>query len=468
MSEEQFEMDLPDANEESIIDFLLWVSHGQNISKTNKYYKVLTPFAAVNFYSEPFTSVYSEFLRKVGQQDPGSLCKLITATCPKIPTEYCEDKSKSFVYLPPLYFTGHESTERPEDEGMRNLVGLWHFRVRHNGTDKTTEDGYFQVKNKCIMVMPPLKILSNDDVLRMSEKHAITYAEIQSAAKKYCKANNLIPKDVLFGIYSCQDISIQHLVNYNPVLNARDLIPTAAPDKIARFDSVESLVSESKLDVLYVPYRQIKPDFMFQHTSNNQGCALNILNYYGIMDSNTMRETMVCLPMQGTSIFKIMDYVDDYVKLNTQPVKNLRYGVFRAEIGHGFRILHRYWDIVPPGNFTVFKVYKDNLYKDKYNESGITVSVMKDADTGATQYIEMDVDASRVLEKKDDWVKVMKILMSAGYNYIDIVCTSGEVGAIQDEYLKYVFDHCVPRVRPPELLLGGRRRSSRKTRKSRK
>jgi len=101
---------------------------------------------------------------------------------------------------------------------------------------------------------------------------------------------------------------------------------------------------------------------MFQHTSNNQGCALNILNYYGIMDSNTMRETMVCLPMQGTSIFKIMDYVDDYVKLNTQPVKNLRYGVFRAEIGHGFRILHRYWDIVPPGNFTVFKVYKDNLY----------------------------------------------------------------------------------------------------------
>jgi len=93
---------------------------------------------------------------------------------------------------------------------------------------------------------------------------------------------------------------------------------------------------------------------------------------------------------------------------------------------------------------------------------------MKDADTGATQYIEMDVDASRVLEKKDDWVKVMKILMSAGYNYIDIVCTSGEVGAIQDEYLKYVFDHCVPRVRPPELLLGGRRRSSRKTRKSRK
>ena len=116
-------------NENNVLNFYLWISHGTNVSGNHNYYPIETKFRALTFYSRPFEIITSspllnldQFIR-TGRDNPG-ICGLISGSCPHIPIVNKETKQK-IVYLPPLIF-GVDANDHAD---VKRFSGLYHFSL---------------------------------------------------------------------------------------------------------------------------------------------------------------------------------------------------------------------------------------------------------------------------------------------------------------------------------------------------
>lgn len=71
--------------------------------------------------------------------------------------------------------------------------------------------------------------------------------------------------------------------------------------------------SEFREDVVVSPtiieVAKLPQDWEALAEMKHQGCGLNVLSFFGIIEENEAREKVVCLNLKGTSIFKIVDYI---------------------------------------------------------------------------------------------------------------------------------------------------------------
>lgn len=447
-------MEEVEPEDENIIDLLLWISHGENVSSTQTYYKVTTPFATINFYSEPSSDIYTDLLDEVVKGNGGAICKLITGICPKIPTEYCEDSSKKYVYLPPLIFGGHSMKTTPGDLKIISFIGLHHFKVKQSETSTIQQSANYIVNNTC-SVLSHNTVLDNDDVLRMAKENSITYSVIQSTVKEYCVKQGLNTKDILLGIYSCQT-PFTYLQKFNRTM--KSIVPKAE-EKLKMATIATEIGQKKSLDILCVPYATKPPDWQPLARTKRQGCALNVLSYYGVLDENYAREKTVCLT-QGTSIFTVVDYLDKYIKSNSMHKQNI-YVVIRTTIERGLEILYNNWESVPPGCFVAFKLYTDNEYNGKYNEVGHMVSITNTPEDN-TVYIDPQGHEDYLLDTPQKWNDLLAVLKTRNYHYMDIICTVENAGEGTLSDLTKVREYCHLRPRPEKLIHGGKRASDKK------
>jgi hypothetical protein len=102
--------------EPETIDFLLWVSHGANISDDSGYYYFPYDykFDYLVMYSKPLKIATADELENL----IANPCDLVTGSCPFLPIT--QESGKKNIYLPPLLF----GVKDPNTETLKKYMGL--------------------------------------------------------------------------------------------------------------------------------------------------------------------------------------------------------------------------------------------------------------------------------------------------------------------------------------------------------
>ena len=104
-----------DVLSQPILDFYLFISHGNTISANHNYYPIKTEFRAVTLYSKPYESyidTLGKLLKDYETSETQGICRFVYGSCPKVPIVDKESGEK-FVYLPPVIFQP-EKQDRPD------------------------------------------------------------------------------------------------------------------------------------------------------------------------------------------------------------------------------------------------------------------------------------------------------------------------------------------------------------------
>jgi hypothetical protein len=428
-------VDAGDPSLGNVVDMLFWISHGVDIGNSQTHYEVDTPFSAINFYSEPTSKIYTELLDAIVGKNSNAILKLVTGVCPKVPIKRC-NSPESYVLLPPLLFKEHDVLRQPNegDQKLVDYIGLYYFKIQYSEQkqkiqksflDKSTGDNY-HITGKCKIIYVE-QILSNTGIGKLrDEKKArgLTYADIQELGEKYCVAKQLSTKDVLLGIYSCQEPSMSQF-NLRGGTEIFDSINPKAGKKLKNADIVAEVSDIESIDVFYVHHAGVLQDTCssIANTLSSQFCALNILSYYGVITETTSHETSTCLPQTGISIFKIIDYIDRYISFNMKntdmKVENNKYVVIRFEIAYGITnvlalILRT---IQTKRNFFI----AFNLYK-RAGENGHTASVFVD-DNGLLYYRDPAPDCANIKIENENALSQMATILKRNYESISFIFT---------------------------------------------
>ena len=423
--------------DEIVIDFFLWVLHGQNVSSNHNFYPVLVKYQSLVFYSKPYTAIFAnEFDDYIT-----SPCKLLGGACPIIPIIDRQNNAK-YAYLPPLLFSLYDS----DLQEIKDRAGLYHFRIKKTGLDvksrqipPDTGPFYTSISDTCETI--GLKqILNHAQLVQKYPGRLITYSILFQIINAYCKGNSINPEDVVTGIFSCQSRT-NYITEYDQTDVVSSYVPVRMTDsgiqKIKVF--VNSELMDSKL--LFAAPCIIKDSSNHAGwaplgTLQNQGCALNVLSFYGLIQQSLARENAVCLPIQGTSIYKIVDYIYNVSRVNVGCI------ICRLPILYGLNWIYFYMkNLCNPGyNYAVIIKMYNEFYQSgttKLSQIGHTVSLSKKLDTGVISFVDPQLslddklpDPVITLENittNDRLYSYIHSKYGSQFNYIDIIITLRDI-----------------------------------------
>ena len=166
-----------------------------------------------------------------------------------------------------------------------------------------------------------------------------------------------------------------------------------------------------------------------------QGCGLNVLSLYGLIEENKAREMVVCLDMKGTSIYKIVDYINNYA--DRIGSINVGYMICRLPFLYGINWL--YFFIQQQHSIKggyIFKMYKDFYQKNtnKFSQIGHTVSFFKDT-SGNIFFVDPQQSINILLGdygininnlSSNTFLRDFFVQNNYNFNYIDIIFTLKE------------------------------------------
>jgi len=291
------------------INFFLWVSHGSNVSSENNFYPIQTKFKSIILYSKPFQKIYGKDLDEVTENP----CRLILGTCPYIPVN---SGSGNHVFLPPLIFANKE--EEP-DGIVEKYTGLYHFVLDVDPTQTSKpSDIQFGAPLNCVVTNSDNKLYNHGDFIHMYGSRRITYSQIFKLVTDESRKMNLNPEDVLLGIYSCQEVIDAYSGEYNRQIS--NLIPKRIDTNLieaAPIFTIYNYPENSYVSLTCMSIINMFPDWKTLADITHQGCALNVLSYFGIIPQTSAREQTVCLSLKGTSIFKIIDFINLFINETT-------------------------------------------------------------------------------------------------------------------------------------------------------
>jgi hypothetical protein len=403
--------------EDDVLNFYLWISHGTNVSGDHNYYPIETKFRALTFYSRPFETIDAEPLKNLVefiQTDAGNpgVCGLISGSCPHIPIIDKETNQK-IVYLPPLIF-GVDTNDHPE---VKRFSGLYRFSL--------IKTNYENCK-----VINQEQILNFDQLLQLGR---ITYSFIFQTVLQDCNNKGIKPNNVMLGIYSCQSQASQYVPQYNQG-NIYNFIPKIVDTSLLTapiLNNINEFANNAWCSLSIFDIKELKTWDALAGIKR-QGCGLNVLSYYDIIPQTEAREQTTCLSIKGTSIFKIIDYI------NRENVYNNKYFVLRSYIQDGLELIINFMNQYKMTNnyAIIFKVYQENNYKDAFtfSEMGHTVSLAYI--NGMIKYIDPQGEEPKGLNpqgedlytlngktKEEQLKKLYNDFFKNRYKYIDIIFT---------------------------------------------
>ena len=429
------------------ISMYFWLSHGETVSGEHNFYPVETKFNSLVMYSRPFQSISTEYLVDIERK----ICRLILGSCPFIPIV---DKvtNKKQVFLPPLRFVS--ITEKVNEKGV--------VESEHPEIIKHTGLYYFEIEKtgSICKVVYHERLLQHEDIINMyGSGNYITYSTIFKLVTDDCKKRGVDPNDVVLGIYSCQVASAKYVDKYDQK-NVRNLLPQRIDTSLkpASFYNTP-LPTGYYASLAFIPFKQFNPWEEALGTIKTQGCGLNVLSYYDIIPENRAREETMCLSMKGTSIFRIVDYIETYLKEDIS-YDGSAYAIYRYPLQLGLTQIASFMSLYSPpdgGYAIICKMYDTDYQKgtNVFSQLGHTISFAKKND-GKIYLIDPQQSVFEEITGMD--ITTLTAIIQRTYNkaFIDIIYTVHEavsdlLPSIRAEELKPFA--LVPRL--PDITYGG-------------
>lgn len=238
-------------------------------------------------------------------------------------------KTNNIFEVPAIQF----SIAKSDIENMffHSFMGIYHFTIQNQTIDK-------------------IDIVKNSEQLyainTKNDESKITYKMFQEIIGNYMKNNNLRNNPVGIGFICCR--------SYVPTY---DLERLQLKEKdyhhyftFSKIDLEKQIINENKnqyiLPVLiyspviysdvskpsesiFTEYLQNWPEALLSLTS--QGCGLNVLAFWKIVNRTLARENVLCLPKAGTSIFRIIQHIEMFT-IYRGSTKNNKYVITRKPI----------------------------------------------------------------------------------------------------------------------------------------
>jgi len=350
---------------------------------------------------------------------------------------------RSDFHLPPVIWT----TDENDDAVLKNLFGFYHFIL-----DEKNQTCILQQK---IFDWPALHAMGT-----------ITWSSMFVWISNYLKSNPVY-KDNLneLGIFSCRFIDPQTYAEYPgfdlsvPTYHSMDFPPykeyTAADQTRGYGVSVfASHVPESIL-------QSFDPRKAAIDNIRHQGCALNVLSFFHILQRPYAREAVACLSIKGTSIFKIVEILN-HVITSSFPDMRKTFLVMRFPRDVALEIIHQYFQHVSALNsFIIVKMYTENTYEKNgvrfFSELGHTIAFMK-IDRGLFL-----IDPQSPVYLKVGTAEYQRYI--SAYNWFDIIFEYGpSANYTSDGFLQ----QGTIRTKPHDLTFGGNKKRKRVKSKKRK
>ena len=150
----------------------------------------------------------------------------------------------------------------------------------------------------------------------------------------------------------------------------------------------------------------------------HQGCGMNVLAFYDLMTQSKARQLGVCLTLKGTSIFRIIDYINYHIM--TFEHQLLKFFVCRAVLETGLREINAFMNKNKSDKsyVIIFKMYRENNIPGKpqeFSESGHTLSIAFNINDGKTWL--MDPQIQYYTQINTDNSEELYQLVNSKYNY---------------------------------------------------
>lgn len=417
--------------EQNIRHYFFVVIHGQTVSPTLICHDLNTPFknSRMNFFITTNDTLYAEpsdikgVLNKWKNKDI-SFNEYIVAMhgSDAFNTDVVISDPTGKVCIPPLTFMTN-SRESEKESGVYDIIGIYHLNYTPNAEGGISDDTQFRMYRKLF------------DWEKFNKMGAITYSDIFSIINKYIKkpgdalsmSDGVIASirddNVDIGFFACRTFSDKYKNDY-PLdyyhMQVSTLKPTGANKYVPYREEARAanILTKStynpslKLDIFL---GDIPHDIFVQTLKSwrgplagaySKGCGLNVLSFYKIIEQSYAREKVACLSVKGTSIFKIIDYINNKYEPDVED-PNTTYSVIRTTLDYGLEVvlngLHQFAESnrqvngtinaalqeikqidylknvvnVLKSNFTIIKMYKTNRRDDTvaYSEIGHTIAL---------------------------------------------------------------------------------------------
>jgi len=343
----------------------LWVSHGKNISAEHNYYPMHTDFKYLNYYTDPYEPVTTYKLFQM-ESDP---CRYIHGTCPKVPIQI---GNEMVVFVPPILFFNR--VLEPFD-AIRDSTGLYYFEINKFLHPKKRSDKKSRAASSVCKIIKKHKLLTHANFVDEFGEGNITYSKIFRIIKHWCFQMGLNPADIGVGIFSCHLPDI--LKRINAATKAEPKLVLNAPPQATFVDDITQL--DGNVNVLCVPVPEERLDTGWNELigANYQGCAMNVLAYYKILDEYYAADTAACLPATGQSIFTVVNYINQYLVQNG--TVNSKYMIVRYPLETAINVI--YSAGMQDRQAVIFKMYREPYRAvngvNQHNHVGHTVSIVR-------------------------------------------------------------------------------------------
>jgi len=365
---------------------------------------------------------------------------------------YTPNASQKFS-LPPLFWTTSDA-----DVGTthKDLIGLYHFI-------------YDQADKSCTINQ---KVL---DWNQLKQLGTITYSVIFRQIDLYLKSHPeyiTIPKSNSgLGIFSCRCFDSSLHQEYPSIDTGKTHFNTSQIASYLAYNHSNPIKQGYAFSLvsLNIPKRILGNQDTWTGALANvkhQGCALNVLSYYDLLERHYAREMAVCLDMKGTSIFKIVDFINNYF-LQLRPPVHHNYLIMRFDKPMALNYLTEHFltaNTAVNNTCTIFKMYANNTHKDGFSELGHTIALMK---LGSNVFL-TDPQSMTFINLVTDHAKFVEYL--APWNFFDLIFVYLPITADRRFYGESLLPTGQVRDRPENVTFGGKARRRRKTkcRKKRK
>ena len=412
-------------NEEEVVNLFLWVLHGKNVSSDANYYFFDFKFESLALYSKPFEIEFPTSLEYMNLHS----CLFLQGSCPYIPIKL-KKNAKPQILIPPLVF--YVNNPQNEWDHIKDYIGLYHLVIKKTAEEevKNIFDIQSYIGRDVCQILHYNKFIDYNTVLNTyGANNHITYSILFKVIEDHCKTLNLKPINTVVGIMSCQEKSREFTKNYNR-FNTKALVPKAVlPPSLTDTNILNNTTNRpsnsSSVSPLIVPINELK-DWKPLANLKHQGCGLNVLSYYNIIDTNAATEMATCLNITGTPIYDLVNYLNDaFTKIGI----NNDYLIVRYPIFLGIYLL---LEFIANYNTTlnyaiIIKLYDTELQTgtNKLSHVGHTVSIAKfnnevffiDPQTLIKEQIHLNVQDFTVIAQE------LSTFIASSYNknFIDII-----------------------------------------------
>jgi hypothetical protein len=419
ISDNSVEMDI-DKSEE-IIHFFLWVSHGSNVGSVNKFYPIDTKFQSVILYSNPFRVITDRELEKLGNNP----CGFITGTCPSIPI--VNSNGKKNVFLPPLLFVNMAD----DTEIIKRYTGLYYMTIKMSEDPSKKPSNTrkmpmihldtLQYKNQICELVDSEKIFNHAELIEMyGDRSNITYSQIYKLVTDQCEKKGLNPENILMGIFSCQNRADPYVKDDDQSIY--NLLPRFDDTKLSVAKIYDSPPNNYFISPTIIAFNKLPDDWNTLAGIEHQGCALNVLSYFGIIPKTDAAGKAVCLSLKGTSIFKIADFLNTHFTNSPGFAKNSinwpGFVIARYTIDNGLSFIVKFMNsIIQLNSALIFKMYVDSNYKEKDSHVGHTVAIFNYNNN--LYYVDPQLEILQLINISFNLFD----LYQTKWNYMDIIFT---------------------------------------------